>query len=65
MEREGSSYVARNGEKRSAYRFVVGRRNGKRSLGKPKNIWEDTVKMNLEERGWEGLVCFILAQDRD
>jgi hypothetical protein len=62
MERESSSYVGRNGEKRSVYRFVVGRRNEKRPLGKPKNRCEGTVKMNLEERDWKGLVCFIVAQ---
>jgi len=65
MEREGSSYVGSTGEKKSVYIFVVGKRDGKRQLGRPKNRWEVTTKMNLEARSWEGLVCFILAHDRD
>jgi hypothetical protein len=64
MERASSSYVVSTGEKKSVYIFVVGKRDGNRPLGRPKNRWEDTIKMNLEERSWEGLVCFILAQDR-
>jgi len=54
MESEGPSYVGNNGDKRSASIFVIGKPNGKRPLGRPKNRWEDTIKMNLEERGWEG-----------
>jgi hypothetical protein len=68
MERECTSYVGSNGEKKNVYIFVVGKRDGKRPVRNPKNRWEDTIKMNLEEleeRSWEGLVCFILAQDRD
>jgi hypothetical protein len=68
MERECSSYVGSTGEKKSVYIFVVGKRDGKRPLGKSKNRWEDTIKMNIEEpeeRIWEGLVCFILVQERD
>jgi hypothetical protein len=65
MEREGPSYFVSIGEKRNMYRFMVGKRDGKRPLGRPKDRWEDTIKMNLEERGWECLVCFILAQERD
>ena len=57
--------VGSTGEKKSVYIFVVGKRDGKRPLGRPKNRCEVTIKMNLEERSWEGLVCFILAQDRD
>jgi hypothetical protein len=64
MERASSSYVVSTEEKKSVYIFVVGKRDGKRPLGRPENRWEDTIKMNLEERSWEGLVCFILAQDR-
>ena len=65
MERESSSYVGSTGEKKSMYIFVVGKRDGERPLGRPKNRWEDTIKIILEERSWESLVCFILTQDRD
>jgi len=42
-------YVARIGEKRGAHRGLVGKREGKRPLGKPKRRWEDNIKMYLEK----------------
>jgi hypothetical protein len=32
------------GEKRNAYRVLVGRLEGKRPLGRPERRWEDNVK---------------------
>jgi hypothetical protein len=40
------------GEKRGAYRILVGRPEGMRSLGRPRRRWEDTIKMDLQEIGW-------------
>ena len=31
----------------------VGRPDGKRPLGTPKRRWENTIKMDLQEVGWE------------
>jgi hypothetical protein len=31
----------------------VGKPEGKRPVGRPKHIWEDNIKMDLEEVGWE------------
>jgi hypothetical protein len=36
-----------NRAKRSAYRILVGKSGGKRQLGRPKRMWEDTIKMVL------------------
>jgi hypothetical protein len=36
-----------NGEKRNAYRILVGRQDGKRPLGRPRHRWEDNIKMDL------------------
>jgi hypothetical protein len=47
--------VARMGEKRNAYRIMVGRPGGKRPLGKPRSRWVDNIKMNLREIGWCGM----------
>jgi hypothetical protein len=53
--------VARMGEKRSAYRILVGKPEGKR----PRRRWEDNIKMDLRETGWGGMDWTDLAQDRD
>jgi len=47
------------------YRALVGQPEGKRPLGKPRNIWEDKIKMDLQEVGCEGMDWIDLAQDRD
>jgi hypothetical protein len=41
------------GEKRNAYRMLVGKPEGKRSLGR--RGWVDNIKMDLREIGWDGL----------
>jgi hypothetical protein len=52
------------GEKRGAYRILVGRPEGKRPLGRPRRRWKNTIKMDLQEVGW-GMDWIELAQDRD
>jgi hypothetical protein len=56
----GSTY----GGKRGAYRILVGRPEGRRPPGRPISIWEDNIKMDLQEVGW-GMDWIALAQDRD
>jgi hypothetical protein len=58
-------HVARMGEKRNAYRILVGQPEGKRPLGRPRRRWEDNVRMDLREIGWGGMDWIDLAQDRD
>jgi hypothetical protein len=43
--------VARKGEKRNAYRNLVGKPDGKRPLGRPRRRLVDNIKMILRERG--------------
>jgi len=45
-------HVARMGERRVAYRVLVGRTEGKISLGRPRCRWEDNIKMDLQEVVW-------------
>jgi hypothetical protein len=52
------------GEKRNAYRILVGKPEGKRPLGRPRRRWVDNIKMDLREV-WNGRDWINLAQDRD
>ena len=47
-------HVARMGKKRGVCRVLVGKRQGKRPLGRPRRSWEDNIKMDLQEVGWGG-----------
>jgi len=53
------------GERRSVYRVLVGKPEGKRPLGRPRIRWEDNIKMDLQEVGCGGMDWTELAQDRD
>ncbi|KAJ4428760.1 hypothetical protein ANN_25753 [Periplaneta americana] len=60
-----AGHVARMGESRNAYRVLVGRPEGKRPLGMPRRRWEDNIKMDLSEVGYDDRDWINLAQDRD
>jgi hypothetical protein len=45
-------HVARMGEKRNAYRLLVGKPERKRPLGRPRRRWVDNIRMDLGEVGW-------------
>jgi hypothetical protein len=60
-----AGHVARMGEKRIAYRILVGNPEGKRPLGRPRRRWVDNIKMDLREIGWNGSDWMDLAQNRD
>jgi hypothetical protein len=53
------------GEKRNAYRILVGKPERKRPLGSPRRRWVDNIKMDLRGIGWSGMDWIDLAQDRD
>jgi len=44
-----AGHVTRMGEKRVAYRDLVGKPKGKRPLGRPRPRHEDSIKLNLQE----------------
>jgi hypothetical protein len=41
------------GKRRGAYWVLVGKPEGKRRFDRPRSRWEDNIKMNLQEVGWE------------
>jgi hypothetical protein len=56
--------VARMGEERNECRALMGKPEGKRPLGRPRRRWEDGIRMDLNEIGWESVHWIKLAQDR-
>jgi len=58
-------HVARMGKKRDVYRILVGKPEGKRSLGRPRRRWADNIKMDLQEVGCGDMDWIYLAQDGD
>jgi hypothetical protein len=44
---------------------LVGKPEGKRSLGKPRHRWEDSNKIDLQEVGYGDMDWIELAQDTD
>jgi hypothetical protein len=46
-------HVARTEEVRNAYQSLVGKPEGKRTLGRSKSRWEDNIRMNLREIVWK------------
>jgi hypothetical protein len=60
-----AGHVTRMGEKRNAYRLLVGKPEGKRSLGRPRRRGVDKIRMDLGEVGWSEVDWIGLAQDRD
>jgi hypothetical protein len=48
-------HVGQIGEKRNAYRILVGKPEGKIPLGRPRCMWVDNIKINLRQIGWGGM----------
>jgi hypothetical protein len=47
-----AEHVARMGERRGAYRALVGKPEGRRPLERPRRRWGDNIKIDLREVGW-------------
>ncbi|KAJ4438705.1 hypothetical protein ANN_14652 [Periplaneta americana] len=58
-----AGHVARMGESRNAYRVLVGRPGGKRPLGRQRRRWEDNIKMDMREVGYDDREWINLAQE--
>jgi hypothetical protein len=60
-----AGHVARMVEGRGVHRVLVGKPEGKRSLGRPRRRWEDNIMMDLHEVECESMDWIELAEDRD
>jgi hypothetical protein len=49
----------------AACRISVGKPEGKRPLGRHGHSWEEDIKMDLKDIGWDGMDWIELAQDKD
>ena len=52
-------------ESRNAYRVLLGKPEGNKPLGRPKHRWEDNIKMDLREVGFDVGDSIDVTQDRD
>jgi len=59
-----TGHVERMGENRDVFWVLVGKREGKRPLGRPRLRWEDNIKMDFEEVG-RVTDCIDLVQNKD
>jgi hypothetical protein len=51
-------------ERRGAYSVLVRKPEGTRPLGRPRRTWEDSIKTDVQEVGWD-VEWIDLAQNRD
>jgi hypothetical protein len=52
-------------EMRNVYSVLVGKPESKRPLGRLRHRWEDIIRMDLREIGWNGVDWLHLVWDRD
>ena len=60
-----AGHVAHMGEERVLYRVLVGKQEGRKTLGRPRHRWVDNIRMYLQEVECGYMDWIGLAQDRD
>jgi hypothetical protein len=65
MEEEMDKACSMKGEKRNAFKILLGNPEKKKPLGRPKRRWVSNIKMLLREIGWGGMDWIDLALDRN
>jgi hypothetical protein len=62
-KRDATGNMARTGEKRGAYGVLLGKPEENTPLGRSRLRWEDNIKTERKEIGWEGVNLCDLAQE--
>jgi hypothetical protein len=57
--------VGRMEKMRNVYNILDGNPDVKGPLGRRKRRWEDNIRIDLNEKGWEGVDSMHLTQDTD
>jgi hypothetical protein len=52
-------------ENKNSYSILVGKPEGNRPLGRPGRRWENNIKLDLREIGWDDMDWIDLAQNTD
>jgi hypothetical protein len=60
-----AGHLACMGVQGNAISILVGKPKGKGPLGRPRHTWQDNIRMDLREIGWDGVDWIDLAQDMD
>jgi hypothetical protein len=58
-------HVVHTGQTRNTLKIFIGKLEQKRPSRNPMCVWEDNIRNDLIEIGWQGLYWTHLAQDRD
>jgi hypothetical protein len=63
--RRWTGHVTRMGDMINAYNILVRKLGRKRPLGRPRCVWEDNIRMDLREIGWEVTDWIHPGEDKD
>jgi hypothetical protein len=63
-KKKWAGHVTRLGEEKNVYRILVGKPDGKRSMGRSRRRWVDNMKIDFREIEWDGMDWIDLDQWR-
>jgi hypothetical protein len=64
-EDEMGTVCSTKGEKKNTHRILVGKPEGKRSVGRTRRRWVENIKMNLRKIGLGDMNWIDMAQDKN
>jgi hypothetical protein len=65
MKKDEMARACSTHEMRNSHKIWLESLKGKRPLRRPTCRWEDNIKMDIKDMGWESVNWINLAQDRD